>query len=667
MMSKELDTLSINTLRFLAADAVQAANSGHPGLPLGAAPMAFVIWNRFLKHNPANPHWFDRDRFILSAGHGSALLYALLHMAGYDLSLDDIKNFRQWGSKTPGHPEFGHTPGVETTTGPLGQGFANGVGMAMAEKFLADKFNRNGLNVINHFTYAIVSDGDLMEGIASEAASMAGHLGLGKMIYLYDDNRITIDGSTDLTFSEDVAKRFDAYGWHVQHVEDGNDLDAMESAVKSGQEDSRPSIIIVRTHIGYGSPKQDTAAAHGEPLGEEALLATKEKLGWPLEPMFHVPREAKDYCNAVESGKVAEKVWNDLTSRYGEMHPDLMKELKMAIAGDLPEGWEDTIPSFTEEDGPLATRAASGAVLNAVASTIENLVGGSADLAPSNKTIQTEKSIFGPEKGSGHNIHFGVREHAMAGIANGMALHGGVIPYVATFLIFSDYMRPSIRLSALMQTKVTYIFTHDSVGVGEDGPTHQPVEQTMSLRLIPGLTVLRPADANETAEAWCTALSSKGPVVLVLTRQKLPIMDRNRFPINDGFSRGGYILSESNDGATDIILIATGSEVSLALQVQQSLSEDGKNARVISMPSWELFEQQPEEYHHSILPRGIPKVALEAGITMGWHRYIGDEGIILGIDRFGASAPGQTVMDKLGMNKENVLNSVKNFLANQRI
>ena len=667
MTSKELDTLSINTLRFLATDAVQDANSGHPGLPLGAAPMAYIIWNRFLKHNPENPHWFDRDRFILSAGHGSALLYALLHMAGYDLSLDDIKNFRQWGSKTPGHPEFGHTPGVETTTGPLGQGFANGVGMAMAEKFLADKFNRNGLNVINHFTYAIVSDGDLMEGIASEAASMAGHLGLGKMIYLYDDNKITIDGSTDLTFSEDVAKRFDAYGWHVQHVEDGNDLDAMESAVKNGQEDSRPSIIIVWTHIGYGSPKQDTAAAHGEPLGEEALLATKEKLGWPPKPMFHVPHEAKDCCNAVESGKVAEKVWNDLTSRYGEMHPDLMKELKMAIAGDLPEGWEDTIPSFTEEDGPLATRAASGAVLNAVASTIENLVGGSADLAPSNKTIQTEKSIFGPEKGSGHNIHFGVREHAMAGIANGLALHGGVIPYVATFLIFSDYMRPSIRLSALMQTKVIYIFTHDSVGVGEDGPTHQPVEQTMSLRLIPGLTVLRPADANETDAAWCTALSSKGPVVLVLTRQKLPIMDRNRFPINDGFSRGGYILSESNDGATDIILIATGSEVSLALQVQQSLSENGKNARVISMPSWELFEQQPEEYRHSILPRSIPKVALEAGITMGWHRYIGDEGIVLGIDRFGASAPGQTVMDKLGMNKENVLNSVKNLLADQRI
>ena len=667
MTSKELDTLSINTLRFLATDAVQDANSGHPGLPLGAAPMAYIIWNRFLKHNPENPHWFDRDRFILSAGHGSALLYALLHMAGYDLSLDDIKNFRQWGSKTPGHPEFGHTPGVETTTGPLGQGFANGVGMAMAEKFLADKFNRNGLNVINHFTYAIISDGDLMEGIASEAASMAGHLGLGKMIYLYDDNRITIDGSTDLTFSEDVGKRFDAYGWHVQHVEDGNDLDAIELAVKNGQEDSRPSIIIVWTHIGYGSPKQDTAAAHGEPLGEEALLATKEKLGWPPKPMFHVPHEAKDCCNAVESGKVAEKVWNDLTSRYGEMHPDLMKELKMTIAGDLPERWEDTIPSFTEEDGPLATRAASGAVLNAVASTIDNLVGGSADLAPSNKTIQTEKSIFGPENGSGHNIHFGVREHAMAGIANGMALHGGVIPYVATFLIFSDYMRPSIRLSALMQTKVTYIFTHDSVGVGEDGPTHQPVEQTMSLRLIPGLTVLRPADANETAEAWCTALSSKGPVVLVLTRQKLPILDKNYFPVNDGFSRGGYILSESNDGATDIILIATGSEVSLALQVQQSLSEDTTNARVISMPSWELFEQQPEEYRHSILPRSIPKVALEAGITMGWHSYIGDEGLVIGIDRFGASAPGPTVMDKLGMNKENVLNAVKNFLANQRI
>ncbi len=667
MTSKELDTLSINTLRFLATDAVQAANSGHPGLPLGAAPMAYLIWNRFLKHNPANPHWFDRDRFILSAGHGSSLLYALLHMAGYDLSLDDIKNFRQWGSKTPGHPEFGHMPGVETTTGPLGQGFANGVGMAMTEKFLANKFNRNGLNIINHFTYAIVSDGDLMEGIASEAASMAGHLGLGKMIYLYDDNKITIDGGTDLTFSEDVAKRFDAYGWHVQHVEDGNDLNAMESAVKNGQEDSRPSIIIVRTHIGYGSPKQDTASAHGEPLGEEALLATKEKLDWPLEPMFHVPHKVKDYCNAVESGKAAEKVWNDLTSRYGEAHPDLLKELKLAMTGDLPEGWEDTIPSFGERDGPLATRAASGVVLNSVASIIDNLVGGSADLAPSNKTIQNDKSVFGPGNGAGHNVHFGIREHAMAGIANGMALHGGVIPYVGTFLIFSDYMRGSIRLSALMQTKVIYIFTHDSVGVGEDGPTHQPVEQTMSLRLIPGLTVLRPADANETAEAWRTALITDGPVALILTRQKLPVMEKEYYPISEGVAHGAYIAREATDGVADIILLATGSEVSLALQAQQTLSENGTHARVVSMPSWELFEQQSEDYRHSVFPTGVPKVALEAGATLGWHRYVDHKGAVVGVDRFGTSAPGPTVMEQLGMNVENVVNTVKKLLADRRV
>ena len=653
-------------LRFLAADAVQAANSGHPGLPLGAAPMAYLLWNRFLKHNPSNPQWFNRDRFILSAGHGSALLYALLHMAGYDLSLHEIKNFRQWGSKTPGHPEFGLTPGVEATTGPLGQGFANGVGMAMAEKFLADKFNRDGLNVINHYTYAIVSDGDLMEGIASEASSIAGHLGLGKLIYLYDDNSITIDGGTDLTFTEDVAKRFDAYRWHVQNVEDGNDLEAIDSAVKNGKEDSRPSIIIVRTHIGYGSPKQDTAAAHGEPLGEDALLATKEKLGWPTEPHFFVSDEAKDHSSAIEVGKAAEEDWDNLMSRYGETYPELLKELEISIAGDLPERWSEAIPSFSESDGPLATRAASGAVMNALASTIDNLVGGSADLAPSNKTIQNEKSVFGPENGAGHNVHFGVREHAMAGIANGMALHGGVIPYVGTFLIFSDYMRPSIRLSALMQTNVIYIFTHDSVGIGEDGPTHQPVEQIMSLRLIPGLTVLRPADANETAEAWSTALSSKGPVAIVLTRQKLPVMDKNRVTITDGFNRGAYILSESNDGAVDIILVATGSEVSLALQVQQSLSEDSINARVVSMSSWELFEQQPEEYRQTVLRKSIPKVALEAGTTMGWRSYVGNEGEVVGIDRFGASAPGQTVMDKLGMNLENVMNTVKNLVADKR-
>ena len=661
MANDNLSTTTINSLRFLAADAVEAANSGHPGLPLGAAPMAYVLWKNFLKHNPSNPNWVDRDRFILSAGHGSALLYALLHLSGYNLPLEELKNFRQWGSKTPGHPEFGHTPGVETTTGPLGQGFANGVGMAMAERFLAERFNKPDYPVVDHFTYAIVSDGDLMEGIASEAASLAGHLGLGKLIYLYDNNRITIDGSTDLAFSEDVEKRFDAYGWHVMRVKDGNRIDEIEAAIGTARaEMNRPSIIIVRTEIGYGSPKQGTSSVHGEPLGAEALKATKETLGWPAEKSFHVPEEAR---GDFETGDGAENEWNDLFEHYAEQCPELAAEFNRMMAGQLPDGWENTVPYFTEEDGPMATRASSGKVLNSVAGVIENLVGGSADLEPSNKTFQSGKPVFTPGSNAGQHIHFGVREHAMGGIANGMALHGGIIPYVGTFLIFSDYMRASIRLAALMQVRVIYVFTHDSIGVGEDGPTHQPIEQTMSLRLIPGLTVLRPADANETAEAWKIALSANGPVALVLTRQKLPVLESGD-AMSEGCPRGGYVLSDSDD--PQAVLVATGSEVSLALEAQKLLVAEKIRTRVVSIPSRELFEQQSEEYRRTVLlSPEVPKVVAEAGVSTGWGCYAGDGGVVIGIDRFGASAPGQTVMDKLGLNASNVTGKVKELLSSK--
>lgn len=651
------DRLCINTLRFLAVDAVEAASSGHPGMPLGAAPMAHVLWDRFRRHNPANPDWFNRDRFVLSAGHGCALLYALLHLTGYDLPLEEIRRFRQWGSKTPGHPEYGLAPGVETTTGPLGQGFANGVGMAMAERFLANRFNRPGFPVVDHFTYAIVSDGDIMEGVSSEAASLAGLWGLGKLIYLYDDNHVTIEGDTDLTFTEDARRRFESYGWHVQRLADGNNLSAIEEAIgRARKEENRPSLIMVRTHIGFGSPKQDSPSVHGAPLGSEDAKKTKENLGWPLEPAFYIPREVKDHLRkAVERGARQESEWESLVEEYGKTHPDLHKRFRQVVNGELPSGWDDRVPTFSPGDGPIATRAASGKVLNGLAKRLDNLLGGSADLAPSNNTLLESKSDFGLNNNWGPNVHFGVREHAMGAIVNGIALHGGVLPYAGTFLVFSDYMRPALRLGAMSQAKAIFIFTHDSIGVGEDGPTHQPVEQLTSLRLIPNLTVLRPADANETAAAWRLAVQEPGPVALILTRQKVPVLDSEGYPIADGVGRGAYILSEAKEGEPHVVIIATGSEVHLALDAQKELSSQGIEARVISMPSWELFEKQPVEYRSALLRPGIPKLAVEAGSSLGWYKYVGDTGDVIGLDRFGASAPGSTVLEKLGFNVSEVV------------
>jgi transketolase len=654
---QRLDQLCVNTIRCLAVDEVEQAKSGHPGLPLGAAPMAYVLWNRFLRHNPADPAWFNRDRFILSAGHGSALLYALLHLTGYDLPLEELKRFRQWGSKTPGHPEYGHTPGVETTTGPLGQGFATGVGMAIAEAHLAARFNRPGFDVVDHYTYALVSDGDLMEGISSEAASLAGHLGLGKLVYLYDNNHISIEGSTDLAFTEDVGARFLAYGWHVQRVEDGNDLEAIAAAIAAARaEADRPSLILVHTHIGFGSPKQDSASAHGEPLGPEAAKATHAAFGWPPDELFHVPEEAEAHLRLARvRGARLEGEWTSLVEAYRKAHPDLAAQFEEALAGRLPERWEMEVPLFRPGDGPIATRNASGKVLNALAKRVPTLIGGSADLAPSTKTLLAGSGAFSASDRTGRNFHFGIREHAMAAALNGMALHGGVIPYGSSFLIFSDYCRPAIRLSALMQAHVIYVFTHDSIAVGEDGPTHEPIEQLMSLRLIPGLLVLRPADANETAAAWRTALTWKGPVLMALSRQNLPILDPDVYPVGQGFSHGAYVLEEASGGDPEIVLVASGSEVHLILEAKQRLQAEGVRARAVSMPSWELFDGQPEEYRKAVLPPGVPKVAVEAGSPRGWRDYVGTEGEVIGLDRFGASAPGSLVMEKLGFTVDNVL------------
>jgi transketolase len=659
-LDNEKDLLGINTIRMLSAEAVQQANSGHPGLPMGAAPMAYVLWTRFLKHNPANPKWFDRDRFVLSAGHGSMLLYSLLYLTGYDLSLDDLRNFRQWGSKTPGHPEYGHTPGVETTTGPLGQGLANGVGMAMAEAYLAARYNRPGFPIIDHYTFGIVSDGDLMEGVSHEAASLAGHLKLGKLIYLYDDNHISIEGSTDIAFTEDRLKRFAAYDWHVQQVEDGNDLEAIARALQAAQaETNRPSLIAVRTFIGWGSPnKQNKASAHGEPLGQEELGLTKSNLCWPGEPSFCVPEPAlAGFRQAIDRGRRSETEWSALRQSYDQLFPEPAQELKGLMAGKLPRGWDRDLPAFAADPKGEATRNASGLVLNSLAAHLPNLIGGSADLAPSNKTLIKGSQDYAPGQYDQRNIRFGVREHGMGSILNGMALHGGVIPYGGTFLIFSDYMRPPIRLAAMMRLGVIYVFTHDSIGLGEDGPTHQPVEQLAALRAIPGLTVIRPGDANETAEAWRQALENRqGPTALVLTRQNVPTLDRKRFTPASGLARGGYVVNKLEGKKPQVILIGTGSELSLALEAASQLENQGLIAQVVSLPSWELFERQPQSYREEVLPPAVKaRVSVEAGSPLGWERYVGEKGRIIGLDHFGASAPYKILYQRFGITVERVV------------
>ncbi len=663
MTTSQLDQLCINTIRTLSIDAVQKAKSGHPGMPLGAAPMAYVLWTRHLKHSPANPSWPNRDRFILSAGHGCMLLYSLLHLTGYDFSLDDLKSFRQWGSKTPGHPES-HVPGIETTTGPLGQGFANGVGMAMAQKFLAARYNKPGAPVVDYRIYAIVSDGDLMEGVASEAASLAGHLQLDNLIYLYDDNHISIDGPTDLAFTEDRKKRFEAYGWDVQVVEDGNDLGALDKAITSAQQTkNRPHIIMVRTHIGYGSPnKQDTAEAHGSPLGEDEIKLTKKNLGWDPEKSFYVPEEASTaFRKAVETGRKEEDRWAKLVAEYGKTHPALAAEFERVRAGDFGEEWKKAVPTFSDA---MATREASGKTLAALAPHLPTLIGGSADLTPSNNTMVKGFHEFQAGSFDGRYLRFGVREHAMGSILNGMALEGGVIPYGGTFLIFSEYMRPPIRLACIMGIRPILVYTHDSIGLGEDGPTHQPVEQLAALRAIPNITLIRPADANETAEAWRVAIEHRGgPVVLALTRQKLPLIDRTKYASQEHTARGAYVLGE-NAAKPDLILIGTGSEVQHVIAAYEQLAAEGVKARVVSMPSWELFERQSPEYRESVFPSGTAKrLAVEAGVSMGWSAYLGHEGAFIGMTRFGASAPGDVLMKEFGFTPANVVARAKKLLS----
>jgi len=670
-MERALDALCINTIRMLSAEAVEKARSGHPGLPMGCASTAYVLWTGFLKHDPKRPDWPDRDRFVLSAGHGSMLLYSLLHLTGYDLPLEELMNFRQWGSRTPGHPEYGHTPGVETTTGPLGQGIANAVGMAAAERFLAARFNRPGHEIVDHYTYVLAGDGDLMEGVCHEAASLAGHLKLHKMICLYDDNHITIDGGTELSFTEDREARFRAYGWHVLRVEDGNDLEALKAAIQEAKDETeRPSFIAVRNHIGFGSPnKQDQSSAHGEPLGEEELRLTKEKLAWPAGHAFHIPQEVLGcFREAVEKGKSLSNEWEARLRAYGEAFPEEAKEWRRWMDGDIPGDVEGAIPVFEPDPKGPATRAASGKVLGAIAPWIPNLIGGSADLAPSNKTFVAGAPVFKAGQYGGRNFHFGVREHGMGAILNGMALHGGVLPYGGTFLIFTDYMRPPMRLAAMMGLQVIYILTHDSIGLGEDGPTHQPIEQLAGLRSIPNLRVLRPCDANETAEAWKEALDRKdGPTALILTRQGLPVLDRNTYSPAEGLRRGGYILKDAPDGKPDILFIATGSEVSIALEAAGRIEASGKSVRVVSMPSWDLFDLQPESYRDEVLPPEVTaRVTVEAGSTLGWHRFAGDRGTTIGIDRFGASAPSSVLFEKFGITAERIEDAARSLLEEGR-
>jgi len=680
-MSHDLDQQCIDTLRFLSVDMVQKADSGHPGLPLGAAPMAYVLWTRHMRYNPANPQWADRDRFVLSAGHGSALLYALLYTTGFDVSLDDIRQFRQWGSKTPGHPEYGHTPGVEVTTGPLGQGLANAVGMAIAEAQLAASSNRDGHTVIDHRTWAIVSDGDLMEGVASEAASLAGHLQLGKLVCLYDDNDVTLSAGTDMTFSEDRAKRFEAYGWQTITVPDGNDVAAIDDALKAARADTeRPTLILVRTHLGFGSPAQDSYKAHGSPLGAADVATTKRNLGWPTEPDFLVPEPALAHMRqARDRGAKAEADWLSRMDGYSRAFPDEAKALDRRLRGELAPGWDAGLPVFPADAKGMATRVAGGKVMNAFAARVPALCGGSADLDPSTHTAlkglgdfnpaptpgeDTEGSDGGGWSRAGRNFHYGVREHAMAAISNGLAAHGGFIPFDATFLIFSDYMRPAIRLAALMGLHVVHVFTHDSVALGEDGPTHQPVEQLASLRAIPNLTVIRPADANETAVAWKVAMETRNaPVALALTRQNVPTLDRQRHADADGLRQGAYVLSDAKDGKPALILIGTGSEVDLILRAADTLRADGIAVRCVSMPSWELFDAQPQRYRDEVLPPHVhARLAVELGLPQGWHRYVGQRGAVLGIDHFGASAPADVLLREFGFTVDNVVARAKALL-----
>jgi transketolase len=660
--SHDLDQLCINTARILSIDMSEKAKSGHPGLPLGAAPMAYTLWDRILRHNPASPRWPNRDRFVLSAGHGCELLYSLLHLTGYNISMNDLQNFRQWGSKTTGHPEYDPDLGIEATTGPLGQGIAMAVGMALAEAHLAARFNQDGFPVVNHFTFVLAGDGDLMEGISSEAASLAGTLQLGKLICLYDNNHVSLDATTDHVFTEDRCARFQSFGWQVISVPDGNDLEAIEAAIREAMaEKQRPSLIAVRTHIGYGSPLHDSPKVHGEPMGPENARATRKNLGWPDLPPFSVPAEVQThYRQAIPRGTALEKEWAGLFGRYSEKYPDLSHQLKNMMDGVFPKNWDSGLPSFSPSEGAISTRDASGKVMNAIAAVLPGFVGGSADLAGSNRTTLKGLGDLGFGDNQGRNIHFGVREHGMAAMVNGMALHGGLIPFGATFFNFSDYMRPSLRLAALMGAHSTFIFTHDSIGLGQDGPTHQPVEHLTSLRAMPGLTVFRPADANETMAAWREAIKLSGPSVLVLTRQALPVLDLKQFPVSAGVAKGAYVLV--NDPAPDLVLVATGSEVQLAFQAAQTLAKSGTRARVVSMPSWELFAKQSTEYQDSVLPVNIPTLAIEAGATLCWYKWVGRTGDIIGIDHFGASAPGEIVMDKMGFNVDNVVDRALKLL-----
>ncbi len=658
-----IDQVAVNTLRFLSVDEVEKAKSGHPGFPLGTAPLMYTVWDRFMNYNPKDPNWFNRDRFILSPGHGSALYYAMLHLAGYDVSIEDLKNFRQWGSITPGHPEYGVTPGVDASTGPLGHGFAMGVGFAIAETMLAAKYNKPGFEVVNHYTYGLTSDGDQMEGVAGEAASLAGTLGLGKLIYLYDDNHITIEGSTDIAFREDVGKRFEAYGWQVLRVADSEDIDALEKAVKEAQADTEhPSLIIVRTHIGYGSPKQDNASCHGEPLGAEGVAKTKEAANWPVGQSFYVPVTVrKHFDDKLAACAEKQAAWEALLADYKVVYPELGKELEERIKGDVLVNRADLEAVFNDIEA-TSTREASGEVLQKLSMQLPQLVGGSADLGPSNKTVMKTCGYYSQDDRTGRNLHFGVREHAMGKALNGIALHGGFIPFGGTFLVFADFMRPAVRMAALMGLRSIFVFTHDSIAVGEDGPTHQPVEHAMSLRVIPNLCVIRPADALETAMAWQTAcLNEHKPTALLLSRQKLPVLHKYAEVIHENAGKGAYVL-DAGKGTAKAVIIATGSEVHVALEAQAKLAEEGICVSVVSMPSWDVFEQQSEEYKQSVLPAGLPKVAVEAGVTLGWSRYTGSEDNVIGINKFGASAPGGTVLKEYGFTAENVANKVKSLL-----